>query len=174
MLLLSRKHNNYTWHLTHYIWHHSHCICAATPTVCCYHNNYGRYPIWHTYDIIHTLHDITITLYDIIPQYLWHHSHWIHDIRCPTYDITYRFYDISSPIPVTSQTLCLWIHINNIYQQPHSKETIQPVYLKSQTPYVYLCDHTHCIYDITHTVLMIWHLLYLWHNMHCIWHLTYD
>ena len=33
MLLLSWKHNNYTWHLTHYFWHHSHCICAATPAV---------------------------------------------------------------------------------------------------------------------------------------------
>ena len=32
-LLLSRKHNNYTCHLTHYIWHHSLCICAATPAV---------------------------------------------------------------------------------------------------------------------------------------------
>ena len=32
----------------------------------------------------HTLHDITITLYDTIPQYLRHRSHCIHDIRSPT------------------------------------------------------------------------------------------
>ena len=141
---------------------------------CCHHNTYGSYPTWHTYDIIHSLHEITITLYDIIPQYLWHHSHCIHDIRFLTYDITSRVYDILSTIPVTSHKLCLWIHIHNIFHQTHGAETIQPLYLKSQPPYVYLCDHTQCIHDIKHTVLITWHLLYLWQNMHCIWHLTHD
>ena len=138
------------------------------PLYCCYHNNYGSYPTWHTYDIIHSLHDITITLYDIIPQYLWHHSHCIHDIRSPTYDITCKFYDISSPIPVTSQTLCFWIHINNIYHQTHGGETIQPLYLKSRPPYVYLCDHTvypwyntHGIDDMAPTIFMAQYALYL-------------
>ena len=82
-LQLSWK-NNYTWHHTHYMWHHSHCICPATPGASIDHNSLGSYPTWHTYDIIHTLHDITITLYDITPQYLWHHSHCIHDIIYPT------------------------------------------------------------------------------------------
>ena len=73
-LLLSWKHN-YTWHHTHYMWHHSHCICAASPAVSIDHKNSGSYPTWHTYDIIHSPHNITITLYDFIPQYLWHHGH---------------------------------------------------------------------------------------------------
>ena len=81
-LLLSWKHNN-TWHHTHYICHHSHCICAAKPALSIVHKNFGSYPSWNTYDIINTLHDITVTLYDIIPQCLWHHSHCIHDIRSP-------------------------------------------------------------------------------------------
>ena len=37
---------------------------------------------------------------------------------------------------------------------------------------MYLCDQTDCIDDITHTVFMTWQLLYLWYNMHCMWHLT--
>ena len=142
------------------------------PLYCCHHNSYGSYTTWPKEDIIHTLYDITVTLFDIIPQYLWHHSHCIHDTRSPVYDIISRVCDISSPIPVTIQTICLWIHINNIYHQTHGAETIQPLYLKSQHPCVYLCDHTHSIHDITYTVLMIWHLLYLWHIIHCIWHLT--
>ena len=117
------------------------------------------------YDIVHTLHDITITLYDIIPQYLWHHSHCIHDIRSPTYDITSRVYDISTPIPVTSQTLCLWIHMNNIFHQTHGAEAIQPLYLKSQPPYVYLCiTHSHntdCIDDMAPTIFMAQYALYM-------------
>ena len=80
----------------------SHCTCAATPAVSIDQNNFGRYPTWHRYDIIHTLHDITIILYDIFPQYFCHHSHCIYDIRSPIYDITSRVYDISSPIPVTA------------------------------------------------------------------------
>ena len=112
-LLLSWKHN-YTWHNTHYIWHHSHCISAATPTVSINHNNFGSYPTWHTFYIMHTLDGITITLYDIIPQYLWHHRHCIHDMRSPTYGITSSVYGISSPIPVTSHTLSFWIQINYI------------------------------------------------------------
>ena len=39
---------------------------------------------------------------------------------------------------------------------------------------MYLCDHTQCIHDLSHTVLMTWHLIYLWLNVHCIWHLTHD
>ena len=127
-------------------------------------------------DIIHTLHDITVTLYDIIRLYLWDPSHCIHDIRSYTCDITSRVYDILSPIPVTSLTLCLWIHINNIYHETHGAETIHPLYLKSQPPYVYLCVHTQCIHDISHTVLMTLRLLYIWNTMHCvcIWYLTHD
>ena len=137
------------------------CLCLQHPLYCCHHNNYVSYPTWHMDDIIHTLHDLTITLYETIPQYLGHHSHCIHDIRSCTYEMTSRVYDISFAIPVTSETLCLWIHINNIYHQTHGAETIQPLCLKSQLPNVYLCDHTQCIHDLSHTVLMTWHLIYL-------------
>ena len=59
------------------------------------------------------IHDIMSILY-AMKATVWHHNYCIHDIRFPTYDITSRVYDISSPIPVTSQTLCLWIHVNCI------------------------------------------------------------
>ena len=125
------------------------------------------------YDIIHTLHEITVTLYDIIPQYLWHHSHCIHDIRSPTYDITSRVYDISSPIPVTSQTLLV-----NTYQQYLSSNTRcidNTTTISEITKSICVSVWSYTVYpDITHTVLMTWHLLYLWHNMQCIWHLTHD
>ena len=153
MLLLSWKHNNYTWHLTHYSWHHSHCICVITH-ICInaslyqwHHNKYGSLRTWHTYDIIHTLHDITITLYDIIPQCLCHHSHCIHDIICPTYDITSRFYDISSPVPVTSQTLCSE-HISTIFINNHTVK-------RQYNQYIWNHKLHMCICVITHTVFMI-------------------
>ena len=146
MLQLSWKHN-YTWHHTHYIWHHSHCICAATPTVSIDHNSFGSYRTWHTYDIIHTLHDITITLYDIITQYLWHHSHCIHDIRYTTYDITSRVYNISSPIAVTSR-LNLCEYISTIFNIKHTGQ-------RQYNHYIWNHNLHMCIHVITHTVSMI-------------------
>ena len=75
------------------------------PLYQCLHNCYGGLHTWHTYDIIHTLHHIKFRLYDISHQYLGHHKHCIHDIGSPIYDNTSTFYDISSPITVTSQPL---------------------------------------------------------------------
>ena len=135
-----------------YWWYHTNCISEITSAI--------------IHNIISILYDMTDTVR--------HHNHCIHDIKLPTYDISYRVYDVSSPIHLTSHKLRLWIHVNYISHQTHGAKTIQPLYLKSQPPYVYLCVHTHCINDITHTVFMTWHLQYLWHSMHCIWHLTHD
>ena len=135
-----------------YWWYHTNCISEITSAI--------------IHNIISILYDMTDTVR--------HHNHCIHDIKLPTYDISYRVYDVSSPIHLTSPKLRLWIHVNYISHQTHGAKTIQPLYLKSQPPYVYLCVHTHCINDITHTVFMTWHLQYLWHNIHCIWHLTHD
>ena len=77
----------------------------SQPLYQCLHNYYGSVHIWHTYDIIHTLHHIKVRHYDINCQYLGHHKHCILHIRSPIYDITSTIYDISSPIPVTSQPL---------------------------------------------------------------------
>ena len=129
-----------------YWWHHTNCISDITSAI--------------IPDIISIVYDMTAAV--------WHHNDCIHDIRFPTYDSTSRVYDISSPIPVTSQTLCSWINVNYNKHQTHCAKIIQPLYLKSQPPYVYLCDHTQCVNDITHTVFMTWHLLYLWQIMHCI------
>ena len=68
-----------------YWWYHTNCISEISSAI--------------IPDIIYIVYYVTDTL--------WHQNHCIHDIRFPTYDITSRFYIISSPIPVTSQTLCL-------------------------------------------------------------------
>ena len=154
------SHPVYLWHHIQYIWYHTYCFRENTtipdispttfniqatvsvsshPLHRCHHNNYGSHHTWHAYDIIHTLYDITFTLYDINPQHLWHHKHWVHDIRSPIYDITSMVYDISSPIPVTSQ----------------------PLYLKHHTHYV--CEFISTIFDIKHTVLR-WYNHYIWHH----------
>ena len=56
-----------------YQWHHHKCV---------------RCHIWHTYCITPNVHHIIFTLYDINDHVLSHHTHCIHDIRSPLYDIT--------------------------------------------------------------------------------------
>ena len=81
--------------------------------------------------------------------------------------------DITATISVTSHQICLWIHIHSIWHQSHCLKTIQPLYLTSHPPYLYLCDLTLCIGGITHTACMISHILYVWHIMHNIRHHTH-
>ena len=72
-------------------WYHTKCISEIKSTI---------------------VHNIISIVYDMTPT-VWHHNHCFHGIRFPTFHthITCRIYDMSSPIAVTSQTLCLWIYV---------------------------------------------------------------
>ena len=72
-----------------YWWYHTNCISEITSAI---------------------VHNIISIVYDMTPT-VWHRNHCFHGIRFPTYHITSRIYDMSSPIAVTSQTLCLWIYV---------------------------------------------------------------
>ena len=83
-----------------YLCHHLHCIDDITPTVSLRsHLLYvtTSYPLYTTWQ---PLYVITTTAFMT--------SDSLHMTSPP------GFYDISSPIPVTSQTLCFWIHVNYI------------------------------------------------------------
>ena len=118
---IGTSHAVYLWHIQ-YIWNHPYCFMktkqlylASQPLYLtsqlshlfyqCLQHNYGSLHTWHTYDIIHTLHHIKFRHFGINRQYWGHHKHCILHIRSPIGDITYTVYDISSPIPVTSQPL---------------------------------------------------------------------
>ena len=74
----------------HYWWYHTKCISEITSAI---------------------VQNIISIVYDMTPT-VWHHNHCFHGIRFPTYHITSRIFDMSSPVAVTSQTLCLWIHVS--------------------------------------------------------------
>ena len=158
------SHPVYLWHHIQYTWYHPYffhdntmTIPVLSPTIFditgtvsvplhplykWHHNKYGNHHTWHTYDIMNTQHDITFTLYDINPHHLRYHNHGFHEIRSPIYDIRSTVYGISSPIPVTSQSL----------------------YLKHHTHYG--CEFISTIFKIKHTVLR-WYNHYIWyHTLH--------
>ena len=92
-----------------------------------YHNKYGSHHTWHMYDIIHILHEITLTIYDINAQYLWHHNHYIwHHIRAIS--------GITSTVLIISHQLYLWdlicyIWHHNLWYQCSVFMTSQPLHL---------------------------------------------
>ena len=107
---LSNSSVYYISYQTEYIWQHIHCISVFTP----------RYRSYNPHCVYDNTGTICMTsceyiwnhtsLYDITPRYDIH-IHCFHVIRFPTYLITYRIYDMSFPIAVTSQTLCLGIYV---------------------------------------------------------------
>ena len=122
-----------------YWWYHTNCISEITSAI--------------VHNIISIVYDMTDTVS--------HHNHCFHDIRFPTYHITSRIYDISPHIALTSQTLCLWMHVtifnikhmvlrqyNNIYEIKTS------ICLSVWSHTQYQCCNTHCIYDMGPTIFM--------------------
>ena len=129
-----------------YWWYHTNCISEITSAI--------------VHNIISIVYDMTTTV--------WHHNHCFHDIRFPTYHITSTIYDISSPIAVTSQKLCLWIH-ENIFKIKHTVlgqytniyEITTSICVSVWSHALYRYYNTQCIYDMGPTIFMEEYALYM-------------
>ena len=92
------SHPMYSWHHTQYIWYRIHWGCVITYSVLFIPQlPYGLYRPHSMYDIIWILCDITPTLYDITKLYSWQPIHSIHDITRTVFDITYTVLVTSQP-----------------------------------------------------------------------------
>ena len=132
-ILLSWKHDDYTWHLTHYTWYHSYCICVVTPSLWV-----ASKQLWMSSHFSNIWHHTYSTSYHI--HTLWHQSsvfmtsQTLHDIRSPIYDITH----------MTTQTL--YLHLtHDIWHYNHSVCVIKPS--------VSILPHPLSLYDITHYIM---------------------
>ena len=76
---------------SHYSWHYTQCIFAITHNVSIF---WKEVNIWHhslyIYDTLCNTYDITSTLLDFTPLKLWHFIQGTHAITNPIYDITHR------------------------------------------------------------------------------------
>ena len=120
-LLLSWKHNNYTWHLTHYIWHHSHCICAATPAV-----SMPSQQLWKSSKLAHVWHHTHST---------WHHNHslWHH----------LSVFMTSQPLHSWHQIPYIWHHLHGLWRLiPYTCDITDTMFVN--TYQLYLTSNTWC------------------------------
>ena len=115
-------HSAYVWHHLHYTWYNIHSISA----------NYSIYDVTSTsgmtsQPLYPCHHNLSI---DIIPTFVWHHTHYICDIICTLYNI------ISTPYVIT--LLYLWHH--SLYIWNHIQ---------------YVGPHIHYTWDITATLCVL-------------------
>ena len=142
------------------------------------------------YDIESTVSDLMSTVY--VSSHKWH----THLYRCSSVSMTSQQVCKSSHFAhvwhhtqskshhthtlwhqwsgyMASQTLHSWHQISSIWHHIHSLGhhnilcmTSTPLYLTSCP--LYVCNHTHPIEDITATIWMVSHPVYLWHHIPCI------
>ena len=150
-----------------YSCHHTqdtcHCIfCSSTITYSVLTIPHLLY-MWHEthymHDIPGILYDITLTLYDITILYSWCHIHSIHDSTPTLYDITYSILAKSELLYVWQDTLYVYGTLLCIYDISHCL---------SMRIHHGIWHHTHSICVITPTWLTISDPMYLWNRTHCI------
>ena len=167
------SHPLYLWCHIQFLWYHPYCFHDNTTTIpdvsapifditatvsvsshqlYRWHHKYGIHHIWHTYDIIHTLREITLTIYVINAQYLWHHNHYIwHHIHAISV--------ITSTVLIKSHQLYLWDLISYIWW--HHIHCTQHIHYICNITAVVSMSQTHSFRDITPFVWMTLHPLYV-------------
>ena len=130
----------YVWHHLHYRWYHIHSI---TPNHCIYYvtANLGMasQPLYQTSQPLYLCHHNLST--DIIPTFVWHHTHYMGDIICTLYNI------ISTPYVIT--LLDLWHH--SLYIWNHTQYVGPHIHYTCDITATNLSRHSHSI-GITHTL----------------------
>ena len=145
-------------------------VCVLTPTVLrASHPNFVWHHTWQMYSIFCTIEDITSSLYEIKPPFLWHHTHYIWH-RVNALSVT------TCTLLMISHQLYLWDLI--LYICRHLIHCIQKLNH-------YICtitatgpvSHTCTFHDITLFVYMTLHALYVEHqilyiryHIHSLWH----
>ena len=138
------QHRHYTCDITATnLCHHTHCIDIITPTLCM--TSHSPY-IWN----FCTIQEITSSLYDTQPPFIWHQTHyiWLH-IHCICV--------ITSTVIMISQKLYLRDLIR--YTSQHHLHCIR--------------HDSHWICVITPILSMISHPLYGWHHTHYMYKIIY-
>ena len=113
------------------------------------------------YDIIWILCDTTTSLYDITRLYTWHHIHTIADITPTVYDMTYTpLVNITAIVTMTRHLLCFW-HYTKCIRHLTWWMNDNTMTVSDMTPNVTVYSntldwwhHTLCMYEITPTACM--------------------
>ena len=150
---------------------HSLCVLHHTMTIDLWHQTIGLWHI-HLYGITHSVMTIqplcasTATMPDIT-VYFRHYTQCTNFMKRSECMSSQNLY-------VWHHTHYIWHHIHSLWHHTSLFMTSSPQYLTSHPVYLtsrplYLCSHTHSINDISDTLCMITHTVYMWRSIHDIY-----
>ena len=158
--VLMTPHSAYVWHLLNYRRRHIHFI---TPNHSIYFvtstSGMTSHPLYQTSHPLYLCHHPLYLCHhylstDFTPSFVWHQTHYICDIICTIYNITFTPYVI---------TLLYLLH-HNIYVFNYIQYIGQHIHCLCDITATSLCHHTHCIDSITPTLFMTSPSPYVWHR----------
>ena len=127
-------HSAFVWQHLHYRWYHIHSI---TP-------NQSIYAVTSTSGMtsnpLYLCHHNLFT--DIIPTFVWHHTHYMDDIICTLYNF------ISTPYVII--LLYLWHH--SLYIWNHMQHVGPHIHYTCDITATNPCHHSHSIENIIHAL----------------------
>ena len=143
-------HSAYVWHHLHYRWYHIHSI---TPNHSIYDvtstSGMTSHPLYQTSHPVYLCHQNLST--DIIPTFVWHHTHCMCDMICTPYNNTSTLY-VMTLLYLWHHSIYIWNDIQ--YVGPHIHYTCDITASNR-------CHHTHSLANITHTLYDITLAIYV-------------
>ena len=134
-------HSANLWHHLHYRWYHIHSI---TPDHIIYDvtstSDMTSHPLYQKSHPLYLCHHNLST--DIIPSFVWHHTHYMCDIICTICKIISTTY-VFTLLYLWPHSPYIWNHIQ--YVGPHIHYTCDIIATN-------LCHHSNSIDNITHTL----------------------
>ena len=134
-------HSAYVWHHLHYRWYHIHSITpnrhiydvTSTPGMASQTQYQTLHPLYLCHQNLST---------DILPTFVWHHTHYMCDIMCTLYNI------ISTPYVII--LLYLWHH--SLYIWNHIQYVGRHMHYTCDITAPNRCHHSHSIDHIPHSL----------------------
>ena len=126
------------------MWHHNHSSVSSHPLFVWHHAR-------HRYNIFCTIEDITSSLYEIKPPFLWNHTHYI-------WSHIYAISVTTFTLLMISHQLYLWDLI--LYICPHHIHCIQQ-HIHCSPNSLWFYHHNHCT--------CVSHPLFPWYHTFCIY-----
>ena len=171
-------------YITHIIYDISSTLYDVTFTMCVTSGNDSIYDIKYckflTYSLYMASHTVLWPHNHCVPSqtlcltlhsvYLWHYT------QCTNF-MKRRECMSSYPLYVWHHMHYVWHHFHSLWHDNTLFMTSSPLYLTSHYRWqvylilypLYLCNHTHSINDITITLCLISHTVYMWHPIHFIY-----
>ena len=156
------SHPLYRWYNTHSIYDITSTVYMAQYALCMTYLPWFMISQHFTHDIKAIISHLTLIISDSIstvslsshPDYWSYNPHFMYDNTATIFMTSYELHMTSYPLFMISHHA---VTSHPLYSCQHTQDT---------------CHRIHCSWTITYSVLILPHLLYVWHETHCMYDIT--